>query len=353
MNHFRVKFNPNSIIRHYNVDVKAQTPPPQGRPPKRISKTDLSMIRDKLFLDNPGRLPPGMTAYDGEKNIFSMVELPEETFVVDVARGEDERPISYVVTLTLVNVLELSRLDDYISGRTFSIPRVILQGIDVVFKENPVKRTVPVGRCFYPMNPALVESELLPGIIAVGGFQHSLKPTHQGLSLCLDYSVLSFWKGMPVLEFLRAHVEGFNLREFGRFRRQVEGVLVGLKVNVTHRVTKQKYTVARLTPQPARQTTFSVADPDGRTTDIYLLAYFRDKYGVDVVYKDIPALDFGGKRTNYVPMELCVLAEGQRFPKEYLDRDTAKRLKDMSLPAPGHRRALIQDMVDSGDGPCG
>ena len=355
VNHFRVKFNPNSIIMHYNVDVRPSAPPPPGRPPKRISKTDLSMIREKLFLDNPERLPLGMTAYDGEKSIFSKVELPQETFAMEISRGEDERPTPYVVTLTLVNVLELGRLEDYIRGRTFSIPRVILQGVDLVFKENPVKHTVSVGRCFYPMNPPLVETDLQPGITAVGGFQHSLKPTRQGLSMCLDYSVLSFRKKMPVLDFLHAHIKGFNLREFGKFRKQVEEVLVRLKVNVTHRVTKQKYTIARLTPLDARHTTFPVADPAGRNPpmDVYLLDYFCDRYGVDVAYKDIPALQFAGNRMNYVPMELCVLAEGQRFPKEYLGKDAADTLKKMSLPAPSARQAAIQDMVNSSDGPCG
>ena len=49
------------------------------------------------------------------------------------------------------------------------------------------RETHRFGWCFYPMNLPLVETDLQPGIITVGGFQHSLKPTCQGLSLWLDY----------------------------------------------------------------------------------------------------------------------------------------------------------------------
>ncbi|KAL1321190.1 hypothetical protein HN51_065919 [Arachis hypogaea] len=353
VNHFSVKFNPKSRIIHYNVDVSPQSPPQPGRPPRRISKTELSLIRDKLFLDRP-ELPLGMTAYDGEKNIFSMVSLPEEAFVVEVSKGEDERPTGFIVTLTLVNILEMSRLEDYIRGRALSIPRVILQGVDVVFKENPTKCTVPVGRCFYPMNPKFRETNLQPGVIAVGGFQHSLKPTRQGLSLCLDYSVLSFKKQMSVLDFLHEQITGFNLREFGRYRKHVENVLIGLKVHVTHRRTKQKYTVARLTGKDTRQINFPAVDAQGNPTgQLSLVGYFQNRYQIDIRYKDIPALDFGGNKTNYVPMELCVLVEGQRYPKEYLGSNAAKNLKDMCLPPPRVRQDAIQAMVNSRCGPCG
>ncbi|MED6145247.1 Protein argonaute-2 [Stylosanthes scabra] len=354
VNHFPVKFNPKSRIMHYNVDVSPRSPPQPGRPPKRISKTELSMIRDKLFLDNPDSLPLGMTAYDGEKNIFSKVPLPEEPFAVEVSKGEDDRPTGFIVTLTLVNVLEMSKLEDYIRGRALSIPRVILQGVDVVFKENPTKCTVPIGGCFYPMNPKFRETNLQPGVIAVGGFQHSLKPTRQGLSLCLDYSVLSFKKKMPVLDFLHEQIRGFNLREFRRFRRQVEGVLIGLKVHVTHRRTKQKYTVARLTREDTRQITFPAVDAQGNPSgQLSLVGYFLDRYQIDISYKDIPALDFGGNKTNYVPMELCVLVEGQRYPKEDLSKYAHDTLKNMSLPPPRIREAAIQEMVNSSCGPCG
>ncbi|KAK7303519.1 hypothetical protein RJT34_14426 [Clitoria ternatea] len=354
VNHFPVKFNPESIIMHYNVVVKPKFSSKLGKPQK-LSKSDLCMIRDKLFSDDPERLPLEMTAHDGAKNIFSVVKLPEETFTVEISEGEDETTISYSVTLNLVNTLRLRKLMDYLSGLTLTIPRDILQGMDVVVKENPARRTVSVGRHFYPTNPPVIVKDLHHGIVAVGGYQHSLKTTSQGLSLCVDYSVLAFQKRMSVLDFLHERIDNFRLDEFENFRKYVEEALIGLKVNVTHRKSKKKYIISRLTPMITRYVTFPIDNTAGwsPSNDVSLLGFFKDKYGKDIVYKDIPCLDLGkDNKKNYVPMEFCVLVEGQRYPKERLDGVAAKTLKAMSLAHPNEREFAIQKMVQSSDGPC-
>ncbi|KAJ6339390.1 hypothetical protein OIU77_007371 [Salix suchowensis] len=56
---------------------------------------------------------------------------------------------------------------------------------------------------------------------------------------------------------------------------------------------------------------------------------------------------------NYVPMEFCVLVEGQVFPKERLMEKETKMLKKFSLANPKDRQKTICRMVQDGDGPCG
>lgn len=88
--------------------------------------------------------------------------------------------------------------------------------------------------------------------------------------------------------------------------------------------------------------------------EVTLLEYFREKYGTNIVYQDIPSLDVGkGNRKNYVPMEFCVLVEGQRFPKENLDREGAILLKKISVAPPVERKNNICQMMRAGDAPCG
>ncbi|XP_015866835.1 protein argonaute 2 [Ziziphus jujuba] len=354
VNHFPVNYNPQSIIMHYDVDVKPEIPPKNGRPVK-MSKVDLSIIRNQLFSDSSSEFPLSMTAYDGEKNIFSAVALPTGSFKVEVSKGEDTKVQSYIISLKLVNELRLCRLSEYLKGCIPSIPRDILQGMDLVMKENPTRNMISVGRNFYPTEHNL-QDDLGGGIAAFRGFQHSLKPTCQGLAMCLDYSVLAFRKRMPVIDFLNEHIYGFNINNFRRFRSEVENVLRGLKVYVTHRRTKQKYTIMGLTKEMTRDCKFDVVDPDGRNPPkrIRLVNYFRDKYDKDITYKDIPCLDVGknGKK-NDVPMELCVLAEGQRYQKEHLDKDAALMLKNISLAPPKLRENMICNMVKSENGPCG
>ncbi|KAI3733979.1 hypothetical protein L6452_13438 [Arctium lappa] len=59
----------------------------------------------------------------------------------------------------------------------------------------------------------------------------------------------------------------------------------------------------------------------------------------EIVHKGIPCLKLGnGKKSNYVPMEFCVLDEDRRFRKEQLGREAARQLKDLCLLPPDFRR---------------
>ncbi|VFQ59918.1 unnamed protein product [Cuscuta campestris] len=350
VNHFPVTFGPQTTIMHYDVDVNQVNN--ENEPMKKsISKSLLSIIRKQLFDDNPQRFPLDMTAFDGEKNIFSAVPLPTGEFKV-VLSEDESKSRTYMFTIKLVSELKLSKLRDYLIGNVSHLPREILQAMDLVMKDNPLRSRISVGRYFFSKEYYNAE-DLGYGIAAYRGFQQSLKPTSQGLALCLDFSVLAFRKPLAVLDFLTQYIPDFKVEEFDYFRPQVEDALIGLKVNVTHRRTKQKFIISKLTKESTRELKFVVTDPDGNTPprDVYLADYFREKYGMEIRHTNIPCLDIGKDR--YVPMEVCILIGGQIFPKEDLDKNTGIFLKKLSLPPPDQRRQLINEMVRAEDGPSG
>ncbi|CAL5420884.1 unnamed protein product [Camellia sinensis] len=292
-NHFPVKFNPQSIIMHYDVDIKPNMPPGSLAAKRTISKSDLRLITDKLFSSDPTRFPEQISTYDGEKNIFSAVPLRTGTFYVELSGGEDTR----------------------------------LALIDLLLSYFQRLSTEPKGHC-------------------------------PGPALCLDSSVLPFRKQLPVLGFLTE--QGFQLKDVSTSRREVMRevmhVLKGLKVHVTHRLTNQKYTIAGFSDQNTQDITFTLEDREGENPprEISLGEYFRERYNREPRYQDMPCVDLGkGNRKNYVPMEFCVLVEGQRYPKEHLYRDQALSLKQISLAHPRERMDTICGMVRSEDGPCG
>ncbi|KAH0717600.1 protein argonaute 2-like [Solanum tuberosum] len=353
-NHFPVRFNPQTTIMHYDVDIQQKAD--GNRPVKKLTnKSVLHMIREKLCTDDPTRFPIDKTAYDGKKNIFSAVQLPTGCFAVNWSDGEDVKLRSYDITIKLVAELKLCKLKEYLSGSLSHIPRDILQGMELVMKENPTRCRTSVGRCFYS-NEHLADHDFRFGVAAYRGFQQSLKPTSGGLALCLDYSVLALRKPMPVLDFLKEYLGESNENTFRNNIRAAKGALVGLKVRVIHRRTSQKFLIKQLTDCKTREITFPLEDPEGKDPprDVYLVDYFRDKYQREIRFKDFPSLDIGkGNKKNYVPMEFCVLVEGQRYPKEDLDKDTALFLKNISLARPQERREAICEMVRAEDGPCG
>lgn len=354
-NHYRVRFDPKQTILHYDVDVKPMSSSSDDnnkRVSKKLRKSEMRIIKDKYFSGGNHQF---MTAYDGEKNIFSAVRLPEGRFKVDISEGEEVKSGSYMFTIKLVNELQLSKLNDYIRGNVPCNPRDILQGMDSVMKENPTRKRINVGRSFYSHEHERGD-ELGFGLAAYKGLQQSLKPTLQGLALCSDYSILAFRKPVPVLEFLAEHFYSFQVQDVKRLRKEVASALKGLKVTVTHRRTKQKYVIGGLTEKDTRYIDFYQEDVEGKRPPqrTMLVDYFKSKWGKDIMYQNIPSLELGkGNRSNAVPLEFCVLVEGQRYPKEYLDKDTAALLKKITLAHPSRRRNTINEMVQGDDGPCG
>ncbi|XP_065634884.1 protein argonaute 2-like [Quercus suber] len=353
-NHFPVKFNPNTTIMHYVVDVQPAVPHKNGRP-VRITKSVLSEIRNKLSSDDPEQFPLSKTVYDGEKNIFSVVPLPTGKIGVEVHEGEDMKGGSYIVTVNLINEFKFGKLVDYLNGQPFSVPRYVLQGLALVMKENPSRHMISFGRSFYPREPREGD-DLGWGITASRGFQHSLKSTSQGLPLCVNYTVLAFRKKISEENFLQEHIPGFDINNFQRFIKDVDNALGGLKVNVTHWKTNQKHIIRGLTRENTQEYSFIQEDPECQNPprQVRIVDYFSEKYDKDIKYKDIPCLDLGkANKKNAVPMEFCVLVEGQRYPKERLDRNAGTRLKNLSLVPPRVREREICSVVRSENGPCG
>ncbi|XP_010478576.1 PREDICTED: protein argonaute 2-like [Camelina sativa] len=342
VNHFKVTFNPDNVIIHYDVEIKGDNPT------KKISRFELAMVRDKVFTDNPGEFPFAMTAYDGQKNIFSAAELPTGSFKVEFPATEEMRGRSYTFTIKHVNALKLRDLEEYMTGSTSSNPRDVLQGMDVVMKEHPSKCMITVGKSFF------TREDFRFGVAPARGYRHTLKPTAQGLSLCLDYSVLAFGKAMSVIEYLKLYFERrFDIRQVRNCRGDVEWALTGLKVTVNHRKNKQKLTIVGLSKQDTKDIEFDLIgnEPPRKTT---IVEYFRTKYGRDIEHKDIPCLDLGKNgQQNFVPMEFCDLVEGQIYPKENLNNKSASWLKKLSLVNPQQRQKNIDEIIKSRNGPIG
>lgn len=353
VNHFLLGYEPERIIRHYDVNVKPDWRSEDGRAVK-LPKTVLSMIRNKLFSDDPDNFPLLKSAYDGEKNIFSAEPLPTGTFKVGLSNEEGIKIRYFTVEVQLVNELKCSKLGDYIRGEILSIPRDVLQALDVIMKENPTRNMIFASRSFHPIEPD-TQVDLHRGITASRGIKHSLKPTSQGLAVCVDYSVVPFRKQMPVIDFLQEHIPGFNPNNFRRFKKQVKEALEGLNVTVTHRTTNQKYKIAGLTDQNTRDISFDVENPSDQNSQgkVNLVSYFRKKYNKDIIHMDIPCLALGkSNRKNYVPMEFCIIAGWQRYAKELLDVNQLGELRKISVVAPKDRQRTIRDMVENRVGPC-
>ncbi|KAK1304677.1 Protein argonaute 2 [Acorus calamus] len=343
VNHFRVRLNNNNnadaVIYHYEIafaiapDKKAA----RGKAVVLSKSVSLSVMR-QLFMTDPPRFPAQSTAYDGDKNIFSVVPLLPGTFRVTTS-GQD-----YAVTVTLQAELSLKAI------ASPNVPRNVLHALDVILRERPSANLLVAGRGFYWAD---LGQDLRRGVQALDGFIQGLRVTEQGLVVYVDYSVMAFRKKMPVIEVLQDTLR-MDLRENYTLNKQqralIEGALRGLRVTVTHRQSAQRYIVRGLTTEDSDSAEFTVDGPDGGSFSVR--EFFRRKYGLEIRYRRLPCLDLSknGKK-NYVPMEFCEIAGGQRFPKQHLNNYEANQLRGIALADPDRRKGSILRTVRSDDGP--
>ncbi|KAK1268366.1 Protein argonaute 2 [Acorus gramineus] len=339
VNHFRVRLNnADAVIFHYEIAI-AIAPDKKARGRAfQVYKSDSLSVKRQLFKMDPTRFPLQSTAYDGDKNIFSTVRLPTGLFRVTTRQDFD-------VTVTLQAEFSLNAIESP------NVSRNVLHALDVILREKPSAGLIVAGRGFYWADRG---QDLRMGVQALDGFIQGLRVTEQGLVVYVDYSAMAFCKNMPIVDVIQDTLR-MPLRENyildGRQRTLIQGALRGVPLTVKHRVTAQKFTVQGLGAYDSDGTRFTVDEPEGGSFSVR--EYFRSKYGQKIKYGKLPCLDLGKNgRSNYVPMEFCEIAGGQRFPKQNLNKYEANKLKGIAMADPIRRKKSILHTVQSDDGPC-
>ncbi|XP_061995215.1 protein argonaute 7 isoform X1 [Rosa rugosa] len=362
-NHFLVQFNSSERIFHYNVEISPS-------PSKDISR----MIKQKLVEDNSSLLCGASPAYDGRKNLYSSIEfqhdklemyvsLPIPTTKPTLPCGEfgdfqekDHQILKlFRVSIKLVSKFDGKELSSYLSkdGDEWKpIPQDYLHALDVVLRESPLEKCVPVGRSLYSSSMGGTK-DIGGGAVGYRGFFQSLRPTQQGLALNVDFSVTAFHESIGMIPYLQKRLEflrdlpqrktrGLSSEE----RKEVEKALKNIRVFVCHRETVQRYRVFGLTEEATENLWFP--DRDGK--NLRLLTYFKDHYNYDIQFRNLPCLQISRSKPCYLPMELCMICEGQKFLGKLSDDQTARILK-MGCQGPKERKSIIDGVMRGPVGP--
>ncbi|KAL5991783.1 Protein argonaute 7 [Asimina triloba] len=357
-NHFLVQFDPSQRIFHYDVDISP-------RPSKDIAR----LIKRKLVEDNPDVFAGARAAFDGQKNLYSPVEFEDNRLefyiklpipaVKPVNLGDNGTLPKQTHKLFRVNVRLVSKLDgkdlqNYLSkdGDSAPLPQDYLHALDVVLRESPSEKCIPVGRSLYSSSMGGIK-DIGGGVVGLRGFFQSLRPTQQGLALNVDFSVSAFHESIGIIQYLQKRCDFLrNLSQrktrglVGEERMEVEKALKNIRVFVCHRDTDQRYRVYSLTNEATENLRFR--DRDGK--DLKLVDYFKDHYNHDIQFRKLPCLQISRSKPCYLPMELCVVCEGQKFFGKLSNDQTARILK-MGCQRPRERKAIIDGVIGGTVGP--
>ncbi|KAL2904053.1 Protein argonaute 7 [Bienertia sinuspersici] len=365
-NHFRVKFDPCQQIFHYNIEISPY-------PSKEVAR----VIKKKLVEENSALLSNASPAFDGRKNLYSPVEFQSnrlEFFVnlpvtlssksclesnsdgsKNCKVGVDQKSKVFRININLVSKLDGNELKKYLSeeGEDWvALPQEYVHALDVVLRECPNEKCIPLGRSMYSTSMG-GGRDIGGGAVGLRGFFQSLRPTKQGLALNLDFSVTAFHESIGVIEFLQKRIKCLqDLSERKeriltvKERKEVEKELKNLRVFVSHRDTVQRYRFHCLTEEVTGKLWFE--DRDG--SKLKLVDYFKNHYGYDIQYRNLPCIQISRSKPCYLPMELCMICEGQKFLGKLSDDQTARIMK-MGCQKPRERRAIINGVINGPVGP--
>ncbi|KAF8729043.1 hypothetical protein HU200_018355 [Digitaria exilis] len=354
-NHFLVRFDPSKKIFHYDVHI---FPHP--------SKETARMIKNKLVEENSSVLSGSLPAFDGRKNLFSPIEfqkdkleffvcLPAATSARFTAAKENGHMLDkkkhkvFRVNLRLVSKLSGEDLNKYLNEEKDGIPlpQDYLHALDVILREGAMENSIPIGRSLYSHSMGEAK-EIGGGAVVLRGFFQSLRPTKQGLALNVDLSLTAFHENIGIIAYLQKRcdfmkdISQMKTRALAEDeRREVENALKNIRVFVCHRETDQRYHVHGLT----EETTENLKFQDRSGKDYTVVDYFKEHYNHDIKFRKLPCLQIGKSKPCYVPMELCMVCEGQKFLGKLSDEQTSKMLK-MGCQRPSERKGIIKSVVE-------
>ncbi|CAH9115106.1 unnamed protein product [Cuscuta europaea] len=347
-NHFLVRFDPQQQIFHYDVEISPS-------PSKEIAR----MIKQNIVENHSSVVSDFNPVYDGTRTIYSPVEFQDDRIelYVNLPINNGKSNKMFRVNIKLVSKFDGVKLNSYLNkegdnNEWSPLPREYLHALDVVLRESAKEKCLASGKSFYSSSMGGA-TEIGGGAVALRGFFQSLRPTKQGLALNVDLSMTAFHESIGVIPYLEKRLDfldNLSQRKTRRLRsherKEVEKALKNMRVFVCHRETIQRYRVYSLTEGITEDLLF----PDRDGTSIRLVNYFKDHYNYDIQFRNLPCLLTSRGRPCYLPMELCVVCEGQKFLGKLSDEQTVRILK-MGCQRPRERKTIIDDIMRGPIGP--
>lgn len=331
---------PTDDIHHYDTDIKEKG----KKSGEGYTKAEAPKIIRKIveLYDKENPRGPKLVYDRNGKNMYCRALIPgigkdrrQYTIRYTTENGKEK---TFIVEVQYAAPCSLYALNQVLEGRQTDVPYDTMQAIEVVLQQLPKmrKETVQVRSSFYELLGG--EKDLGGGVQVWNGTFVSIRPTQWKMMLNVDTCATGFYKAQAVLDFA---CEFLNMRNYPRRldekqRRKFAKEIKAIKVETTHIKRKQK--ASGLSTKSAREETF---DCEGRKVTV--MNYFREKYNVNLNYPDLPCIKIGQKGS-LIPMELCLVAKGQKKQGKLTGRQTQQMIRHTAIPAP-ERMQKIMDLI--------
>ncbi|KAG6860411.1 hypothetical protein C0995_011482 [Termitomyces sp. Mi166 len=316
-NYFPVKI-PKRPLYEYEVTISP------------TNKTAMRRVRRRIFQlaeqsrDWAHKGLRGNVAHDHSSKLISAKKLDQPLTIKVPYFDEDEdgpKPNGpeYTLSIQYSRDIDTRGLVSYLEGqpqyRGYDIIPV-LSALNVILSSHPNRSGgsgVMVGRnrFFFPSEAA--PAKLGGGLEAWKGFYSSVRPSHNQLMVNVNVCTTAFYTPGNLA---RAMVD---FQDFS-FGARASAFVKGVRIRTTH--LNYRKTVKSLASLTARQHSFDTEEY-GRVT---VETYFKRKYDITLQQPNLPLVDVGGTKTNYLPPELCEILPNQPFRGKLTDEHTASMI---------------------------
>ncbi|KAI0634091.1 Piwi-domain-containing protein [Trametes polyzona] len=284
----------------------------------------------------------GKVAHDRSAKLWAPSKLPQplEIKIMYTEEGTDEEenkkePRGYVMNIRYIQPVETKTLRGFLEGKSqFRGQDImpVINALNLILAMHPNRASgggVMVGRNkFFHPSPAAPPVSLGGGLEAWRGFFSSVRPAWKQLMVNLNVCTTAFYTPGNLAERL---IEFINASYGARPAVFVRGI----RVRTTH--LGYRKTVKTVAKVNAFQHKFE-AEELGEVT---VQEYFAKKYNIKLKYPDLPLIDVGGQKTNYLPAEVCEILENQPFRGRLTEEHTAAMITVACQPPNVNAQAIV------------
>nr|XP_042908421.1 protein argonaute-4 [Parasteatoda tepidariorum] len=355
-NLYTISLLPDGKIFHYDVKIikwkidEATDLDDETEKNKKYGVKNTRLNREVIenMLANNTHLRNSYAVYDGKYNLYApsplQVKFPYETKVfLENENKNPEEKRGFLVVMNPVQkkngmeenscAINLSVLHELYQGKLSDVDDVqeALVALETVFRHTPSLRYVPIGRNFY--HPDIGGMHPLSGGIQIWfGYHQSTRLGQWNLTVNLNTSATTFFNKQNLIEYVgKSYDIRHELSETAIER--LAGELKNVKIETGHLGYKARRCIIDVTMQSARSLKFEIETKSGGTEIVSVLQYFRDTHNINLAYPHLPCVQVKPKKRRiYLPLELCIIPEGEHSKKELSIEDKRQMIQYTADP---------------------
>ncbi|CAG8550642.1 41959_t:CDS:10 [Gigaspora margarita] len=329
-NYFEIKKIANrAYFEKYEITMKLQTQQrPEGegshrRKPPKQSKQLPTHVQRAIFQqlekqERNGWFKGAGVVFDGSTAIYStdLLNLNSDSGTTSVTLRDDQdfrgNPTEYKVEIRRIDKVDIDELKKFLDGNEMKweyFDLAGLRGLNALIHHMPSMKYTQFGESTYLPS---TRKSLGGGVELWMGWFESVRPGQDSYFVNVNTTYTVFYEPGPLHSLIIKYLKLDSIPE--RFHPQqqdkISELIRGLQFKSIHRPkVSTRFKIKRLCSTNARENMVDIPDSEEK---ISIYSYYQRRYHINLRYLQLVELE--GRKNDKIPIELCDIIEGQRFP---------------------------------------